>query len=148
MSWSCEERRHTSASPGALWTLLSDPDTWAKWNAGIERVDLDGDFREGASGTITPAGQVALPFRITECEPERGYTSETVIAETVTLVNRQRIEPTEKGAEVRAESSLVGEAAAYFGQSFGPQLAQRLPSMLASLCERAETLAATESPHA
>lgn len=138
MSWSYETSCRTEARPSDVWALLSDVSSWSDWNAGIDAVHLDTSFDEGAVGTLTPAGQEPLPFRIVACTDGVEYTSQTVIAETVTLVNTQRIEPRDNGATVHAKSSLTGEAAEYFGQSFGPQLAERLPATLESLCRRAE----------
>jgi len=141
MTWKYTTSRETTATPADWWAVVSDVAGWPRWNAGIERLELADGFEEGALGTITPVGQTPLSFRVVACEPLAGYTSETKIADTVTLVNSQRIEPLDGGFVVWAESELTGTAAEYFGQSFGPQLAERLPATLDSLCEQAENAA-------
>lgn len=136
--WTTTKSRHTRAGAAEVWTVLSDVGRWSEWNAGVDAVDLDRGLAPGSSGTLTPAGQEPLPFTIVSCAEGADYTSATVIAATVTLVNTQEIEPTSTGAVIHARSVLVGEAAGYFGQSFGPQLAERLATTLEALCRRAE----------
>ena len=48
------------AAPEAVWRVYADTTQWAQWNAGVERLELGGEFRAGARGQLTPRGQEPL----------------------------------------------------------------------------------------
>ncbi len=77
--WEFEHSEEGVASRSALWALYSDVMTWPEWDKGIEWIRLDGEFREGASGTIKPVGQDQLPFRLTKVTVGGGFSDETEI---------------------------------------------------------------------
>ena len=65
-TWEYEHSIEGNVSTSALWGMYSDVSTWPEWDKGIEKIGLDGEFREGTSGTIKPVGQDHLPFRLTK----------------------------------------------------------------------------------
>lgn len=132
--WSTEFGIDTAASPAAVWRLLADVDSWPAWNGAVGQVELDGPFLAGTTGLLTPPGQEPLPFRLVEVDPERGYVSETVIAETVTLRAENSITALpEGGCGITLCVRLTGPAADYFGESFGPAISAGLPATGAAL---------------
>lgn len=106
----------------SLWELVSAPEAWPSWNTSVEHITLDGPFESGTTGTLTPPGGQALPFSLVDVQPGRSYTSRTRIAETVTLESTLELVPDGDETLVRQQSSLVGPAAEYFADSFGPTL--------------------------
>jgi len=134
--WAAEHQTVTSAPVETVWRRYRDVGTWPQWNQSAEAVVLDGDFVTGATGTLTPPGQQPLPFEVVEAVENTGYTSETRIADTVTLRLISRLESTpEGGARITHRAELVGPAAEHFAQSFGPVLAEGVPQTLAALAE-------------
>lgn len=141
--WSFEHSLETAASPESVWRLYRDPSTWPGWNAAVQAVELDEPFGPGASGTLTPKGQGPLPFKIAEATEHKGYTSETAIADTVTLRLTNSLEALpEGGTRITHRAEFVGEAAGFFGQSFGPVIAQGIPVAMKELAAQAEQLEA------
>jgi hypothetical protein len=128
----------TAATPEQVWQHYVDVATWQEWNAAVAAVTLHGPFTAGATGTLTPPGGEPLPFRIVEAETASVYTSETDIAETVTLRSRSVLERLPAGGtRITQVSELVGPAAAYFAASFGPALRAGVPRTVTALAARA-----------
>jgi uncharacterized membrane protein len=42
--WVVEHSVETSAAPDAVWRLWTDVERWPEWNAGVEQIELSGDF--------------------------------------------------------------------------------------------------------
>jgi hypothetical protein len=115
--------------------------SWPTWNAAVGRLNLDGPFAAGATGQLTPPGAGPLPFRVVAATENEGYVSETDIAETVTLRTTSRLTPLPGGGtEISQHVELVGPAAEYFGQSFGPTLAAGVPRTTEAVAAHAATL--------
>jgi uncharacterized protein YndB with AHSA1/START domain len=142
-----EHSAHTTAPAGTVWRNYTDLARWPRWNAAVEAVALDGPFAAGATGTLTPPGAEPLPFRIVAAEPGRGYTSETDIAETVTLRSTSSLEAAaDGGTRIHQRSELVGPAAPYFAASFGPALAAGVPRTVETLAAHASREAPAPAP--
>lgn len=136
--WTYEHSIDTTADPEAVWSLYRDVATWPEWNAAVAAVVLDGEFAAGSTGTLTPRGQRGLPFRLVTTVDGGGYTSETDIAETVTLRLTNTLKPLDGGGtRVTHRAELVGPAAEFFGQSFGPVIANGIPPAMHALVDRA-----------
>jgi Polyketide cyclase / dehydrase and lipid transport len=139
--WTYEHSVETDAPPDAIWAVYADCAGWPEWNAGIGRLDLDGPFTAGTGGMLTPRGQEPLPFRIVEADPRTGYTSETAIAETVTMRTTNTFHRLDGGGTRLVQHlSMHGPAAEFFGRSFGPAFAAGVPPTMAALVLRAQEL--------
>lgn len=138
-----EHSTDTSAPAGVVWELYRDVAGWPTWNKSVQRLELDGDFAAGTTGRLTPPGAGPLPFRIVAAQEQAGYTSETDIADTVMLRTTGALAPLPGGGtRITVRSELVGPAAPYFAESFGPALAAGVPSTVQELARRAAELAA------
>jgi hypothetical protein len=139
--WRTEYTAESAAEPAAVWQLMADVSSWPRWNKAVERVELDGPFEAGTAGRLTPPGQEPLPYRDVEARPGEGYISETDIAETVTLRAENSITARRAGGgcQVVLRVCLVGPAAEYFGQSFGPAIAAGLPRTGAALVAESQS---------
>lgn len=137
--WAYEHSVQTTASPATVWRLYRDVADWPNWNGAVQSVQLDGPFRAGTSGKLTPPGAEPLPFTILAATEYTGYVSETAIAETVRLRATNTITPLPGGgSRITHRAELVGPAAEYFGQSFGPALKAGVPKGVEALAARAE----------
>jgi hypothetical protein len=55
----------TSAAPAsAFFDRWADMDTWPEWNTDTEWVRLDGEFVQGATGTLKPKGGPKVHFSV------------------------------------------------------------------------------------
>jgi uncharacterized protein YndB with AHSA1/START domain len=137
--WTYEHSVEAAATPEAVWSYYRDVASWPSWNAAVGRVELDGPFAAGTTGALSPPDQGPLPFRIVEATENRGYVSETEIAETVTLRSTSELTPLDDGrTRIRHRVDLVGPAAEFFGKSFGPQLTAGVPRTVETLARRVE----------
>jgi len=136
--WAVEHSEDTPAAPDVVWRRYADVETWPEWNAAVGQMHLTGPFATGTTGTLTPPGQGPLPFRVVEATLDQGYTSETDIAETVTLRTTCRLSPLNGGGtRITHRVELVGPAAEYFARSFGPVLSAGVPKTVEALAHTA-----------
>lgn len=139
--WAFEHSVDTPASPTTVWRLYTDVASWPTWNGAVERLELDGPFEAGASGKLTPPGGEPMAFTILAATENAGYVSETTIAETVGLRATNTIAALPGGgSRITHRAELVGPAAEYFGQSFGPALKAGVPKGAEALAARAAEL--------
>jgi hypothetical protein len=95
-----------SASPDAVWTILSDIGGWPSWNRDVREARLEGDLTTGTRfkwragpGTITSV------LRSVEPGQELGWTGKTM---GVSAVHVWRLESTPRGTRVTTEESWDG----------------------------------------
>ena len=141
--WAFEHTVETTASPATVWALYVDVARWPEWNAAVQSIELDGPFQAGTVGLLTPPGAEPLPFTILAATENAGYVSETAIAETVRLRATNMLIPIlGGGCRIVHRAELVGPAAQYFGQSFGPALRAGVPRTAEALAARADQIEA------
>ena len=80
--WTHSTSIDTIASPQALWRLFEDVAGWTRWNAGIERIALDGPFATGSTFDMQPPGMEAFTSTLRDVRPEAGFVDETVLEDT------------------------------------------------------------------
>src|SRR6476469_5313645 len=69
----------STASPDAIFAHYTDVANWHDWDAGLERVTLDGPFAAGTAGTLQPTGGPVARFQLTQVVPGVGFSDRTVI---------------------------------------------------------------------
>jgi hypothetical protein len=132
-TWNAEHSTETTASAEAIWALFRDVAGWTAWNAGIERVELEGPFAEGTWFTMKPPHQDALRSRLVDVREGDRFTDETRVGDLVVTV-AHRIE--DLGARRRVTFAL--DAAGPAAEHIGPAIAADFPAVLAALAKRAE----------
>lgn len=132
--WNAEHSIETSASPAAIWALFRDAAGWQKWNAGVERVELEGPFASGTWFTMKTPGQDAFRSQLKEVRENELFVDETCVGELVVTV-AHRIEPI-GAARVRIVYAIQAEGAE--AGEIGPAIASDFPDVLASLVKVAE----------
>jgi hypothetical protein len=138
--WEYEHSIEGKASKKAIWDMYSDVTTWPKWDNGIEWIKLDGAFEEGASGTIKPRGQEALPFRLTRVEPDSGFSDETEVPGAGLMIGfTHTLESVGEGlTRMTHHVQISGPAAGSLGPSMGPGITEGVPDTMRSLMKMAE----------
>lgn len=134
--WETEHQLEVHATPGAIWSLLSDVSTWPRWNAGVARIDLEGAFITGARFTMTLPDGAVLHSRLVEVQPQKCFLDETPVGDLRVFVEH-RLEP------IDAARTRVVFALEAFGPNcddLGPAIAADFPLVLRGLAAQAESL--------
>jgi uncharacterized protein YndB with AHSA1/START domain len=136
--WEYEHRVQTTARPDAIWRHWSDIKTWPEWNAGVERIDIDGPFQVGTMFTMTPPGEEPVRMRLTEVVPNESFTDEADGGDFV-VTTFHRLAPNADGTTtVTYRTEISGPAADTVGPEIGPEITADFPDVLAALVHRAE----------
>jgi hypothetical protein len=133
-SWRGEQAVETQASPEVVWSVLGDVKGWKHWNAGIERIELEGPFASGTWFTMKPPGQDPLRSQFLEVEENRGFVDETRVGDLVVRVGH-RIEAIASG---RTRIVYAVDARGPGAAEVGPAVAADFPEVLAALAALAE----------
>ncbi|WP_205473883.1 SRPBCC family protein [Nocardioides sp. SYSU D00038] len=123
----------TTAAPAAVWALWSDPGTWAAWDPAVDAVTLDGDFAEGAAGTMVLSGGIETPFTLEVVEPGARYLDQLTMGELVIRIDHVVV-ATETGSDVTVTTAISGPGA----QDIGPLVTRDAPTAMATLVAMAE----------
>lgn len=136
--WEYEHSVETTAGPQELWRHWSDMAAWPQWNAGIEKIEIDGPFAVGSTFTMTPPGDDPVTMRLVEIVPGELFTDEMDAGDfRVTTVHR--LEPLAGGrTKVVYRTEISGPAAAELGPKLGPAITGDFPEVLAALVKLAE----------
>jgi hypothetical protein len=143
--WTCEHSLETRAGAEAIFEILRDTGRWREWNAGVERIDLDGPFATGSTGVMVIPDQGSLRFRLAWVGEGRGFEDETEIpgADVVVRV-RHSLEPLAAGGtRITYRATVEGPAADTLGSEIGPAVSADFPEVMAALAARAEAGLAT-----
>jgi hypothetical protein len=133
ISYEYEHSLATSAFPDAILALWSDPVTWPTWDTSVSKVDMNGPFSIGSTGTLHLIGQDPVSFTITAID-ETGFTDETPIPGGV-LRFIHVVQPRDGGALVTHRVQI--EDAAELAAHLGPAVTEDLPEAMAALVARA-----------
>src|SRR5262249_12958861 len=112
-----------------IWRLFRDVDGWVKWNAGIERIAIEGPFATGTWFTMQPPGQDALRSRLVDVRERECFVDETRVGDLVVTVAR-RIGPVAAG---RARVTYSVDAGGPGAAEIGPAVSADFPEVLAAL---------------
>jgi hypothetical protein len=124
----------TSASPDEILALWGDPAGWPAWDTSVSKVELDGPFVLGCTGTMHLVGQDPVAFRVTAIDGT-GFTDETPIPGGV-LRFIHHVSPSEGGALVTHRVQI--EDAAESAAQLGPAVTEDVPEAMAGLVALAE----------
>jgi uncharacterized protein YndB with AHSA1/START domain len=132
----------TTASPEALWRLFEDVAGWTNWNAGIERIALNGPFATGSTFDMKPPGMDAFRSTLCDVRPQRSFVDETVLEDTRFVVSHELQPLATGGTRVVYAIRVEGPEAA----TLGPLVTADFPEVLAALKALAEQAPAGAAP--
>lgn len=138
--WTVTHTRETSASAEAIFARYADVATWPEWDAGLERMTLDGPFATGTTGTMVVRGQDPLLMRLVAVAPGRGFEDETSVAGAGVVVRvRHQLDPLDRGGTLITHVVTIdGPAADTVGPTLGAAITADFPQTMAMLAARAE----------
>ncbi len=138
--WTYEHTVDTRAGAGAVFALFSDVTSWPEWNAGVERVELDGPFQEGATGTMHMPGGESLAFRLSWVEEDGGFEDETPVpdAGVVVRVRHELLPSPAGGTRIRYRCVIDGPSVDEAGPAVGAMVTGDFADVMAALSARAE----------
>src|SRR5664279_2759535 len=104
-------RVSSPASPAAFFARWADMATWPEWNSGTEWVTLDGDFVQGATGTLKPKGGPKVRFVVERLVPgEELVDVSRLVGARLTFAHRVEAKA-EGGSDVSVDVTLTGPLA-------------------------------------
>lgn len=122
------------ARPERIWAIWTDVVRWGSWNAGIETIELHGEFETGTTFTMKPPGQDPLLSRLIDVQPPMRFTDETIVGETRVRVDH-RCEPSSAHTtRVIYATNVDGPDA----EAICRAVSSDFPDVLAALKKRAE----------
>lgn len=131
--WEYEHSVETTAGPSAIWAAFADVAGWPRWNAGVERAELDGPFATGTVITMRPTGQDLVRLRIAELREKELFVDEAVLGDVV-VRTEHRLEPAGAGrTRIVYRTEITGPAADRVGPELGPAITEDFPDVLAAL---------------
>ncbi len=132
--WNHEASIEASAAPEKIWQLFADVPGWKQWNAGIEKIELFGDFAKGSTFSMQPPGSDPFTSTLVDVQENVAFTDETVIEGTRILVSHQLVPLATGGTRIVYRTEISGDAA----EEFGPMVTGDFASVLAELKGLAE----------
>ena len=121
-----------------VWEVLTDVQSWHKWDTEILEAKLDGDFVVGARGTMTPKTGPKLKFYISEIEPNESYTFNTIMP-VGELVIKRTLNTVKKEIEFTDDIQFTGFLKFVFGLMLGGQFRKVLPDVMQKFKNLAES---------
>lgn len=132
-----EHRITIAATPQTVFRIYEDVQNWHTWDPDTKQAILDGPFRVGSRGRITPPKGMAVPMLLTQVEPGKYFTAESKIPLFRMLFEHELV-PTQGGAEVIHRVTFSGFLSFLLGPMLSKQLNSGLPVTLRNLKALAE----------
>ena len=138
--WTTEHSIETDLSPSALYDVMSDVTSWPRWNAGVERMELNGPFTAGTTGVMHMPGQDRLDLTLAWVEPGMGFEDVTPIPQTGVVVTvRHTLDALASGrTRITYACRIDGAGSDEMGPVIGPEITADFPEVMASLVRYVE----------
>jgi hypothetical protein len=137
--WEYDHSLDTSASAATVWACYQDIDTWPKWNATMDTMQIDGPFKAGTTGVIMAkpmGGHPAdpAPYKLLEVNDGESFTQEIEITDTVNMMSTSTITALpEGGSRIHQKNVFIGDGSNEMGAELGELLKEGLVTDMESL---------------
>lgn len=128
----------TSASSDKIWWIWTDVPNWKQWDKGLKDAQLEGEFKVGTKGKLTPDKGPRSKFVIREVVPGTSYTFKTKIPFGWLIVKRT-LEQKANTTVFTHDVEFTGLLKKVFGKRLGENYRKMLPNVMAEIKKRAES---------
>jgi uncharacterized protein YndB with AHSA1/START domain len=136
--WAYEHSVDSGAGAPAIWAVWADVPGWPGWNAGVEKIEIDGPFAPGTRFRMAAPGEETIEMQLADVVQHELFT-DVMDAGDFVVTTVHRLEPlTGGGTRVVYRTEITGPAAAEVGPQLGPAITADFPDVLAALVRRAE----------
>ena len=127
-----EHRVTVSAPADVIFRIYEDVSNWHTWDPDTKQATLEGPFRVGSRGRLTPTKGNTVPMVLTQVEPGRCFTVESKIPLFRMLFEHELVS---RGAttEVVHRVTFSGPLSIVLGRMLSKQLNSGLPVTLSRL---------------
>ena len=132
-----EHRISVAALPERIFSIYEDVPNWHTWDPDTKSASLDGPFRVGSRGKLTPSKGSSVPMVLTAVVPNRSFTVESRIP-LFRMVFEHELLPRGSTTEVVHRVTFSGLLSVLLGRLLAKQLNIGLPRTLANLKQLAE----------
>lgn len=129
--WEYEYAIETLVRPEAIWQAWSDVETWAAWNPGVRRAEIDGRFAPGSTVTMHMPDGAGVALRIVQAEPGTLFTDEAHFAGAVIRTEHRIERLNEHHSRVVYATRVTGEHAQDIGTAITADFQQTVAGLLA-----------------
>lgn len=75
----------TNSDIEKIWSFYADVNKWFAWEDDLEKISLDGDFKQGSTGEMKLANLPSLKFNLVSVDPKKQFIDETLLPEVGSL---------------------------------------------------------------
>ena len=133
----CLRQDQSPASPAAFFARSADMDTWPEWNTDTEWVRLDGEFAQGATGTLKPKGGPEVGFVVERLVPGREFVDVSKLFGARLTFAHLVNERSDGGSDVEVTSTMTGPLARLWLLVLGAGIRKGMPADLQALSRAA-----------
>ncbi len=133
-----ESSRRTTAPPGVVWRIWSDPAHWARWNPDVAEMTVDGPFQTGSAAIMRTRAGRTHHMRIAEVSAPHRFVLETRAAPGMHMRFRCTVEPDGGGSRIAQAVEMSGPIGGLVGGRAAPKIAAGFEPILAALAAEAE----------
>ncbi|MDR0776828.1 MAG: SRPBCC family protein [Azonexus sp.] len=130
-----------SAPPERIFGIYEDVRNWHVWDPDTKSASLDGPFRVGSRGKLTPSKGNAVAMTLTAIVPNRSFTVESKVP-FFRMVFEHELLPIGVNTEVVHRVTFSGLLSVFLGPLLAKQLNAGLPRTLNNLKQLAEATSA------
>lgn len=140
-TWNYSETVNTQASPEQVWDMWSDANTWPSWDSELDWVRLEGEFKEGAKGTMKPVNGPVVTFTLSEVLVNRSFSDRAKLPLTSIVFKHHYLQPSEKGEmpKIQHAVEMKGLLVPLFKRVIGTNIKKHLRGAVLELSSRALT---------
>lgn len=121
-----------NASQERIFALYADVTNWNLWDPDTKSSSIDGPFRAGTRGSLTPAKGNTVPMLLTSVVENRSFTAKSEIP-LFRMVFEHELLPKNGATMVIHRVTFSGALSFILGRIVGSQVNKGLPVTLAKL---------------